>query len=788
MSSETTEKATKNPMDIIDQNAVLFCVDNTDITAKQIMAVLAMLLVEDCTVPFITRYRKDKTGGLDEEQIRLIQEKYDEYIEREKRRAFILEAITKQEMMTPEIEKKIKAATNINQLEDIYAPFKSKRKTKAQIAKEAGLEPFAILMKESKLPMPELAKEALKFINKDKKIATFEDVLKGACDIIIEEIAHDTELKENLRKDYWAQAQIKSSPRKGYEEIKDWQKYKDYFEYEQKVSDLRDPKAAHRFLAIRRAQTEKILKVEIVFDEDYANNMILSKHFSDTSVTSYKALVDCASKAYKNYIHSSLDLEIKGELKKLSDESAIDVFGVNLKNLLLQPYLGPKTVLALDPGVVTGCKTVVVDNTGKFVVDTVVYPHPPRNQVRESATILNAMIEQFNVEYIAIGNGTFGRETLQFVEDNITAVRDGKVKATMISEDGASIYSASPIAKKEFPDKDATVRGAISIGRRFQDPLAELVKIDPKSIGVGQYQHDVNQVRLKKSLDGVVESCVNFVGVDLNTASAPLLSFISGIGPTVAGNIVKHRDKNGLFKQRADILKVSRFTDKIFQQAAGFLRVYNGTNPLDATFIHPESYEMLENWAQSKGYTLEQLTTDNAVANQLKSDKELIEKLGEFTLNDIYKSLTAPSQDPRTEFKTTEFRKDVREIKDVKIGERYPGIVKNITQFGAFVDIGIKENGLVHVSQMADHFVDNALDVLKVGQEVSAVVLDVDMDRKRIALSLKSDGAEEAKTYERPTGGPRQSKPRGGQPKMPKQNDAPLKNNAFAALAGFKVK
>ncbi|MFG1498813.1 Tex family protein [Halobacteriovorax sp. XZX-3] len=787
--SETTEKAAKNPMDIIDQNAVLFCVDNTDITAKQIMAVLAMLLVEDCTVPFITRYRKDKTGGLDEEQIRLIQEKYDEYIEREKRRAFILEAITKQEMMTPEIEKKIKAATNINQLEDIYAPFKSKRKTKAQIAKEVGLEPFAILMKTSKLPMPELAKEALKFINKDKKVATFEDVLKGACDIIIEEIAHDTELKETLRNDYWAQAMIKSSPRKGYEEIKDWQKYKDYFEYEQKVADLRDPKAAHRFLAIRRAQTEKILKVEIVFDEEYANNMILSKHFADTGVTSYKALVDCASKAYKNYIHSSLDLEIKGELKKLSDESAIDVFGVNLKNLLLQPYLGPKTVLALDPGVVTGCKTVVVDNTGKFVVDTVVYPHPPRNQVRESATILNAMIEQFNVEYIAIGNGTFGRETLQFVEDNVTAVKDGKVKATMISEDGASIYSASAIAKKEFPDKDATVRGAISIGRRFQDPLAELVKIDPKSIGVGQYQHDVNQIRLKKSLDGVVESCVNFVGVDINTASAPLLSFISGIGPTVAGNIVKHRDKNGLFSDRSEILKVSRFTDKVFQQAAGFLRVYNGANPLDATFIHPENYDMLENWAQSKGFTLEQLTTDNAVANQLKSDKDLIAKLGEFTVNDIYKSLTAPSQDPRTEFKTTEFRKDAREIKDIKIGERYPGIVKNITQFGAFVDIGIKENGLVHVSQMADHFVDNALDVLKVGQEVSAVVLDVDMDRKRIALSLKSDGAEEAKTYERPSGGPRQSKPRaGGKPKMPKQNDTPLKNNAFAALAGFKVK
>ena len=765
----------------IDQNAVVYCVETTAIAAKQIMTVLALLMLEDCTVPFITRYRKDKTGGLDEEQIRLIQEKYDEYIEREKRREYILEAITKQEMMTPELEKKIKAATNINQLEDIYAPYKSKRKTKAQIAKDAGLEPFSLLMKTSKLPMPELAKEALKFINTEKKVATFEDVLKGACDIIIEEIAHDTEIKEVLRKDYWTQAILKSSPRKGHEEIKDVQKYKDYFEFEQKISDLRAPKAAHRFLAIRRAQTAKILKVEIMFDEEYAKNLVISKHFTDTSVTSYMALVDCASKAYKNYIHSSLDLEIRGELKKLADESAIDVFGVNLKNLLLQPYLGSKTVLALDPGVVSGCKTVVVDNTGKFLVDTVVFPHPPRRQVKESATILNAMIEQFNVEYIAIGNGTFGRETLSFVEQNITAVKSGKVKATMISEDGASIYSASPIAKKEFPDKDATVRGAISIGRRFQDPLAELVKIDPKSIGVGQYQHDVNQIRLKKSLDAVVESCVNFVGVDINTASAPLLAFISGVGPTVATNIVKHRDKNGLFVNRDEILKVSRLSEKVFTQAAGFMRIYNSKNPLDATFIHPESYDVIEKWVTNNSTTLEELTSNPDVARKLTTDKELIEKLGKFTLDDVFKSLTAPSQDPRTEFKSTEFRKDATDLKHIKIGERYPGIVKNITQFGAFIDIGIKENGLVHVSQMADHFVDNALDVLKVGQEVSAVVLDVDMDRKRIALTLKT--GEDTRNYDRPSSGGR---PKQNTPKA--KVDVPLKNNAFAALAGFKLK
>ncbi|EQC44362.1 helix-hairpin-helix domain protein [Bacteriovorax sp. Seq25_V] len=432
----------------------------------------------------------------------------------------------------------------------------------------------------------------------------------------------------------------------------------------------------------------------------------------------------------------------------------------------------------------TGCKTVVVDNTGKFVVDTVIYPHPPKNFKEQSARILEAMIDQFNVEYIAIGSGTYGRETLQFVEDMVKQVRDGKVKATMISEDGASVYSASEIAKKEFPDKDATVRGAISIARRFQDPLAELVKIDPKSIGVGQYQHDVNQTRLKKSLDGVVESCVNYVGVDLNTASAPLLSFISGIGPSVAENVVKYRDSKGLFKKREEILKVPRFTAKVFEQAAGFLRIYNGENPLDSTFIHPERYQTLEDWAKENGKSVKELVEDKELAKKIKTDSKLVDELGQFTIDDIVKSLTAPTQDPRTEFKTTEFRKDAQSIKDIKIGEWYPGIVKNITQFGAFVDIGIKENGLVHVSQMADHFVENALDALKAGQEVKVMVLDVDLERKRISLTCKK--GEDSKQFVRPTGG---SSPRQGGNRAPKpQADAPIRNNAFAALKNFKLK
>ncbi|NCN95420.1 MAG: S1 RNA-binding domain-containing protein, partial [Bdellovibrionales bacterium] len=415
---------------------------------------------------------------------------------------------------------------------------------------------------------------------------------------------------------------------------------------------------------------------------------------------------------------------------------------------------------------------------------TIIYPHPPKNFKAQSAKIIEAMIDQFNVEYIAIGSGTFGRETLQFVEELVSQVRDGKVKATMISEDGASVYSASEIAKKEFPDKDATVRGAISIARRFQDPLAELVKIDPKSIGVGQYQHDVNQTRLKKSLDGVVESCVNFVGVDLNTASAPLLSFISGIGPSVAENVVKYRDSRGLFKKREEILKVPRFTAKVFEQAAGFLRIYNGENPLDSTFIHPERYQTLESWAKDNGKSVKELVEDKELAKKIKTDSKLVDELGQFTIDDIVKSLTAPTQDPRTEFKTTEFRKDAQSIKDIKIGEWYPGIVKNITQFGAFVDIGIKENGLVHVSQMADHFVENALDALKAGQEVKVMVLDVDMDRKRISLTCKK--GEDSKQFVRPSGG---AAPRQGGNRTPRpQADAPIKNNAFAALKNFKLK
>lgn len=766
----------------MDTGAIAYAVSKTKITANSVLSVLKLILDEQCTIPFITRYRKEVTGGLDETQVQAIQEAYEECIEIEKRRAYVLDTITKMEKMTPTLEKQIKAATTLNQIEDIYAPYKSKKKTKGQLAEDAGLLPLAEMLMHGKLDLSKLESEnETKFINLEHKITSWKEALEGAQSIIMEKIAHNPEVKEKLRQDYWRNAKIVSSLRKDGDKIADYTKYKDWFEYEQKISDLTDSKHGHRFLALRRGMTQKVLKVDVVFPEEMAIPAISAQMFDLAKIGCRDFIENCIKKAHNLAIHPSLDLEVKGELKKVSDESAINVFGINLKNLLLQPYLGPKAVIGLDPGIRTGVKVAVVDDTGKFVVDTVIYPHPPKQDIQKSAMVIDAIIEQFKVTHIAIGNGTYGRETLDFVEKNVKAVKDGKAMATLISEAGASIYSASEIARKEFPDKDPTVRGAISIARRFQDPLAELVKIDPKSIGVGQYQHDVNQIRLKKQLTGVVESCVNYVGVDLNTASAPLLSFVSGIGPSVAENVVKHREKIGGFKNRAQLLKVSRFSAKVYEQSAGFLRIYNGDNPLDATFIHPESYPILENWAKKNGADLKLLKEDKELIKKLETDNVLLSELGEFTHKDILKSLTAPSQDPRTEFKSFEFRKDISKISDLKENDWYPGVVTNITQFGAFVDIGLKENGLVHISQMADKFVDNPLEVLKVGQEVNARVMAVDYERGRVSLSLKKDdGQGVATSYaERGIGQ--------GQSKVKTPAPAAMKNNAFAGLKNLKL-
>ncbi|MBL6989777.1 MAG: RNA-binding transcriptional accessory protein [Bacteriovoracaceae bacterium] len=763
----------------IDQQAVNFSSKHTNTSLNQTSSVLNLLINEGCTVPFITRYRKEATGGLDEVQIRAIQDSYDQYLEREKRRTYIIDTIGKMEKMTPELLKQIQNCKTINQLEDIYAPYKSKKKTKGVIAKEAGLEPLANILLNSMQKLEEIKNKHLsEFLNPALNINSFEDAVNGACNIIIERMTHTPKIKEQLRIDYWNEAQLVSIKKEKIQDIKDSHKYKDYFNFNEPIKMLKSPKKSHRFLAIKRAMTQKILKVDVAFPEESAIPYICAKFIKQGSALS-DLLTNCAQKAYRNYIHPSLDLEIKAELKNCGDESAIDVFGKNLKTLLLSPYLGAKSVLGIDPGVRTGCKIAVIDNTGKFIIDTVIYPHPPQNDISKSAMMIETLLEKFNVIHIAIGNGTYGRETLAFIEKNIKQVKSKEVKATLVSESGASIYSTSELARKEFPDKDPTVRGAISIARRFQDPLAELVKIDPKSIGVGQYQHDVNQSKLKKSLSAVVEGCVNYVGVDLNTASAPLLAYISGVGPTLAKNIVKFREKNGHFKDRQELLKVSRFSAKVFEQSAGFLRIYNGTTPLDSTFIHPEQYHHISLWAKNQNMKLAKLCQEPSIIDQLERDNHFKNLVGAYTHQDIIKALKAPVQDPRVEFKSTEFRKDISQMSDLKEGQWYPGVVTNITQFGAFVDIGIKENGLLHISQISDSFVENALDALNIGQALKVKVISLDFERKRIALSCKSDELPVPKT-------PRNDKVKSTKTKP--QKNKQKKNNPFACLKDLKLK
>jgi uncharacterized protein len=770
----------------LDNKAIAYVVAKTGIAVNQVISTSNLLVTEECTIPFVARYRKEATGGLDEVQIRDIKDLYEEHLEIEKRRSYILETIKKMEKLTPELEKKIMACETIVQLEDIYAPYKLKKKTKATVAKEKGLEPLATLLKESKSGFENAITEILEtYVSKSEgKVKDLQEAINGACDIIVEEYVHNTDTKEALRGEFWRSAKIKSSLRKDADKIKDYLKFKDFFEFEEDISQLKDPKNTHRFMAMRRGMNLKVLKIEIILEGEFGYQTIEANHFPDSEILgNYDLLKKLARKAYDSSLSGSMDLEVKSEMKKISDTAAIDVFGINLRALLLQPYLGSKAVLGIDPGIRSGCKIVVIDKTGKFVGDHVIYPFAPKFDEAGSKLIIEKLIEAFDIEYIAIGNGTNGRETLEFLEDNIKALQGDKVKATIISESGASIYSASDIARKEFPDKDVTVRGAISIARRFQDPLAELVKIDPKSIGVGQYQHDINQIKLKKSLEGVVEGCVNFVGVDLNTASAPLLSYISGIGPSVATNIVKFREKNGQFKSRDQLLKVPRLTQKVFEQSAGFLRIFNGDNPLDGTFIHPEKYNHLEDWTKAHGHELVTLVSDQELITELRTDNKLKSEIGDMTFDDIVKSLSAPKQDPRSEFKSIEFRKDIRKINDLKIGEWYTGVVNNITNFGAFVDMGVKESGLLHISQIADEFVENPLDKLTVGQELKVRVIEVDLDRKRVSLSCKSDSKAE---YDRNSSGASSS--RGNSNKAKQKSQPQIKNNAFSGLAGLKLK
>jgi len=746
------------------------------VSQSQIRTILQLALDEDCTVPFIARYRKEKTGNLDETIIREILSAHEEYCEINKRKLFILETIEKSGKLDPETKRIIEEAETLRRLEDIYAPYKAKRKTKAQKAIERGLEPLADLILSTSLNLEELERQkGSEFVGVgEDAVASFNDAVEGARDILIYRFSHDLEVKEELRGLFWSKGFLVSKKQTEAEKIKDHSKFRDFFDYRESIKSLNEPKSGHRYLAMRRGAVLKILKVEAWVEPELALSLMRSKFLAvKEGLVHIDLLSECVEKAYSLYLQPSLDLEIKTELKRSADETSIEVFGKNLKNLLLAPYLGAKTVMGVDPGIRTGCKIVIIDKTGKLLDDTVIYPHPPKNDKAGSKSIVQGLIDKYKVEFVAIGNGTYGRETLALFQEDIESVLEGSVSAVLISESGASVYSASPLAKEEFPDKDLTVRGAVSIARRFQDPLAELVKIDPKSIGVGQYQHDVSQVKLKKSLGAAVEDCVNFVGVDLNTASAQSLAYVSGIGKSLAGTLVKFRESEGGFVDRRQLLKAPRFSEKIFEQAAGFLRIYKGVNPLDSTFIHPERYELLETWGKDKNIEMKELVRNSLNVEKLESDDSFCSQIGEETLKDIIQSLKAPTQDPRKEFEPIPFQKDLKKLEDVQIGDWYTGSVVNITQFGAFVDIGIKESGLIHVSEMSVKFVKNPMECMEVGQTVKVRAIKIDLERKRLALSCKPE--PETKKSDRP-------KLKKGSLKKNKNQSLVDESNPFAAL------
>jgi uncharacterized protein len=695
--------------------------DSLQISAKQIINTI-QLLEDGATIPFISRYRKEMTGELDEVQIGAIKDQYDKLLEIEKRKETILKTIEEQEKLTPEIRNRIEACWNATELEDIYLPYKPKRRTRAEIARENGLEPLArMIMKQNADNLDYLAKPYVK-----DKIKTIDDALNGASDIIAEWINESEKARNVIRRIFTYEAIISSKIIKGKEE--EAQKYRDYFDMSEKLSKC----SSHRLLAMRRGESEGFLKVNISPDEDkcvdkLADIFVRSDNASGDLV--YSAVKD----AYKRLLKPSIENEYAAESKLKADTEAIRVFAENLRQLLLAPPLGEKRVLGIDPGFRTGCKVVCLDAQGNLLHNETIYPHPPQSDYAKASRSIQKLVEAYNIQAIAIGNGTAGRETEHFIQ-NIRY--DRNVQVFVVSENGASIYSASKIAREEFPDYDVTVRGAVSIGRRLMDPLAELVKIDPKSIGVGQYQHDVDQNMLKKSLDQTVENAVNRVGVNLNTASKHLLTYISGLGPQLAQNIVDYRAENGAFTNRRQLLKVPKMGNKTFEQCAGFLRIPDGENPLDNSAVHPESYRIVEKMAKDLKTDIDKLIRNKELIQKIELKSYVTEDVGLPTLTDILLELEKPGRDPRSSAKVFEFDPNIKKIEDLNSGMELPGIVTNITNFGAFVDIGIKENGLVHISQMADKYISNPAEVVSLHQHVKVRVLEVDIVRKRVQLKL----------------------------------------------------
>ena len=684
------------------------------------------LLLDGATIPFISRYRKEATGGMDEVQISEINARYEKLCELAKRKETILSTIGELGKLTPELSKRIADCWEGTELEDIYLPYKPKRKTRAEIARQKGLEPLAVLLLMQR--ENNLAAKARAFVKGDVKDE--EDALKGARDIIAEQVNEDERARNQIRRQFERQGVITAKVVKGKEGDEAAAKYRDYFDFSEPLKRC----TSHRLLAIRRGEKEGILKVSITPADETECGERLERLFVKTNNECAHQVAEAVNDAYKRLLKPSIETEYAAISKEKADDEAIRVFAGNLRQLLLAPPLGQKRVMGIDPGFRTGCKVVCLDAQGALLHNEAIYPHPPKSEYKQAARKLTQLVEQYKIEAIAIGNGTASRETEQFV----TSQRyDREIQVFVVSEDGASIYSASKTAREEFPGYDVTVRGAVSIGRRLIDPLAELVKIDPKSIGVGQYQHDVDQSKLKASLDQTVESCVNLVGVNVNTASKHLLTYVSGLGAALAQNIVDYRTENGAFRSRRELLKVPRMGAKAFEQCAGFLRIPGAENPLDNSAVHPESYSVVERMAKDLGCSVTDLIKNKELRSRIKIENYITDSVGLPTLTDIMQELDKPGRDPRRKIEMFEFDKNVRTLDDLQESMELPGIVTNITNFGCFVDIGIKENGLVHVSQLADRFISDPSIVVSIHQHVRVRVMSIDRERKRIQLTMK---------------------------------------------------
>jgi len=726
------------------------------ISEKQVITTVG-LLDEGATVPFISRYRKELTGSLDEVQVAGIRDRIDQLRELDKRREAILKSLTELGKLSPELEAQVKAAETMTVLEDIYLPYRPKRKTRATAAREKGLQPLAdLILEQNKL---DLYAEAAKFIDAEKGVNSEEEALAGARDIIAEFITENAECRGAIRELFLEKGNFQSKVIEGKEE--EGIKYKDYFDWTEPIKTA----PSHRILAMRRGEKELILSLDVCPPEDEAK-AIIDRLFVRGNNNSSDQVRLAIADAYKRLLKPSIETEVRLLTKRKADEEAIRVFAENARQLLLAAPMGQKRVMAIDPGFRTGCKVVCLDEQGQLLENTAIYPHNGAGGSAEADKTLRYLVDKYRIEAIAIGNGTAGRETETFVRNlNLTGV-----VVVMVNESGASIYSASEVAREEFPDKDITVRGAVSIGRRLMDPLAELVKIDPKSIGVGQYQHDVDQNKLQSSLDDTVISAVNAVGVELNTASKQILSYISGLGPQLAQNIVEFRNKNGAFRSRLDLKKVARLGDKAFEQAAGFLRIRNAEHPLDSSAVHPERYALVEQMAKDLNCTVDDLIKDESLRKKIQLQKYITDSVGLPTLTDIVQELAKPGRDPREQFEMFSFTEGVNNITDLRVGMKLPGIVTNITAFGVFVDIGVHQDGLVHLSQLANRFIKDPNEVVKVHQKVDVTVTEVDVNRKRISLSMKKD---EAPSGSRPKSGDRKANQ--NKPKASQETDMALK-------------